>query len=440
MEVKSFEKKEKNTAELTVQASPEEFEAAVNKAYIRNRGRIAIPGFRKGKAPRKIIENMYGAEVFYEEAINIICPDALSYGTEDQNIRAVGQTGVMDFNVEDDKSLVVKFLVSLYPEIELKQYKGISAPKQAVRILKKDIDAEIQRVREQNARIQTVDREAKNGDIVTIDFDGYVDGTAFDGGKAENYDLELGSGSFIPGFEDQLVGVKAGDTPDVNVTFPESYRPPLNGKDAVFKIVVRAVKEKILPDLDDEFAKDVAEFDTLAEYTADVKEHLTERRKATADREFEEAVMQKLVENVEGDIPDAMIDDAINQTIENYSFNLAQQNMNFDQYLSMMGTDLAGFKASMRPSAERQIKSDLALEKIAELENLAITDERVEEEYKNLSEGYGVDIDVVKRTVTEDAIKDQLKADAARDLVISSAVVEKKKAEKKDDSTSEEAE
>ena len=432
MNVKEFEKKEKNTAELTVEVSPEEFEAAVNKAYLKNRGRIAVPGFRKGKAPRKIIENLYGAGVFYEDAVEDVYPDALRTGVEQEKIDMVGRPSILDFNIGEDKSLTIKFLVSLYPAVTIGQYKGIAAPKAAVRVLKKDVDREIERVREQSARIQTVDREAKSGDIANINFEGFVDGEAFEGGKGDNVDLELGAGQFIPGFEDQVIGARAGDSIDVNVTFPTEYVKELAGKDATFKVTVNEVKEKILPELDDEFAKDVSEFDTMAEYIASVKEKLSESRKADAQRTFEEAVINRLVELVECEIPDAMIEEQVDTMVNNFRYNLASQGMELEQYMSMLGMNMELFRQETRPTAEKQIKVDLAFEEIARQEDFQITDEQVEEEYKRLSENYGVDVDAVKKAVTEDSVKTGLKLEAARKLVIDSAVAEKKEKKSED--------
>ena len=438
MNVKEFEKKEKNTAELTMLISPEEFEDAVNKAYLKNRGRISVPGFRKGKAPRKIIESMYGIGVFYEDAVEALYPEALRSGVEQENITTVGRPSVLDFNIGEDKSLTIKYLVSLYPEVTLGQYKGIAAPKPTVRVLKKDVDREIEKVREQNARIQVVDRVGKAGDIANIDFDGYVDGEQFEGGKADGVDLELGSGQFIPGFEDQVIGSKAGDHIDVKVTFPQEYAKELAGKEAVFKVTVNEIKEKILPDLDDEFAKDVSDFDTLAEYSADIKEHITEERKADAQRAFEEVVLSRLVDNVQCDVPEAMIDEQVESMMNNFRYNLASQGIELEQYFNMMGMDLELFKKESRPTAEKEIKADLAFEAIAKQEDFEITDDAIEAEYNRLAENYHVDIDAIKKAVDVDSVRTGLKIQAARDLVFSSAVAEKK--EKKTEDKSENSE
>ena len=431
MNVKEFEKKEKNTAELTVVTTPEEFEAAVQKAYIKNRGRINVPGFRKGKAPRRMIESMYGAGIFYEDAGEALAPEALDAGIREKELDTVGRPSILDFNIGEDKSLTLKFRVSLYPEVKVSKYKGIAAPKMAVRVTKKDVDREIESARQRNARIESVDRAAKNGDIVNIDFEGFIDGVAFDGGKGEGHDLELGSGQFIPGFEDQLIGAKAGDQVDVNVTFPENYAPELASKAATFKVKVNEVKVKELPELDDEFAKDVSEFDTLEEYSASVKEELSERKREEAQRAFEEVVMSRLTDNVECEIPDDMVEEHLDSMLNNFRYNLARQGMELEQYFSMMGMSVETFRQETRPTAEKQIKLDLAFEHIAKTEDFPVSDEDVENEYKRLADEYHMGVDEVKRAVTADSVKTGLKLEKAKKLVLDTAVAEKK--EKKSD-------
>ncbi len=426
MNVKEFEKKEKNTAELTVLVDAGEFEAAVQRAYLKDRNRIQIPGFRKGKAPRKMIESIYGAGVFYEDAVEAVAPEALDAGIREKELETVGRPSIVDFNIGDDKTLTLKFLVSLYPEVKLEGYKGIAAPKMAVRVTKKDVDREIERVRERNARIEAVERKAGNGDIVNIDFEGFVDGKAFDGGKGEGHDLELGSGTFIPGFEEQLVGKSAGEDCEVNVTFPEAYTPELAKKDATFKVHVNEVKAKELPALDDEFAKDVSEFDTLDEYTASVKEELSAHKREEAQKGFEEVVFSRLTDKVEAEIPDAMVEEHLDQMISNFRYNLAQQGMQLEQYFSMMGMDVAAFRNDMRSTAEKQIKLDLAFEHIAKVEDFPVSDEDVEQEYQRLADEYHMKAEEVKRAVTADSVKTGLKLERARKLVLDTAVAEKK--------------
>ncbi len=426
MNVKEFEKKEKNTAELTVVAAPEEFDAAVQKAYLKGRGRIQIPGFRKGKAPRKMIEAMYGQGVFYEDAVEALAPEALDAGIKEKELSTVGRPSILDFSIGGDKSLSIKFLVSLYPEVTVEGYRGIEAPKPEVNVTDADVERELQSVRQRNARIETAERPAQNGDIVTIDFEGFMDGVPFEGGKGENHDLELGSGQFIPGFEEQLVGKSAGEECEVNVTFPEAYAPELAGKDATFKVTVHEVKSKELPELDDEFAKDVSEYDTLEEYKASVRDEITEQRRGDAQSAFEDVVLSRLTDKVEGEIPDAMIDDQVEQMMSNFRYNLASQGWEMDQYFQMMGMSAEDFRRNSRPTAEKQIKLDLAYEYIAKTEDFPVSDEDVENEYQRLADQYKMGLDEVKRAITADSVKTGLKLERAKSLVLDTAVVEKK--------------
>ncbi|MBQ4381673.1 MAG: trigger factor [Oscillospiraceae bacterium] len=432
MLVKDYEKKEKSTAELTVEFTPEEFEAAVNKAYLKGRGRISIPGFRKGKAPRRIIEAMYGTGAFYEDAVEELYPTALENAVKEKNLAIVGRPSVTDMSVGEDKSLTLKFLVSLYPEVKVEGYKGIAAPKPAVTVSDADIDRELGKVREQNAREETVEREARSGDIANIDFVGYMDGKPFEGGKGEDYDLELGSGTFIPGFEDQIVGHSVGDEFDVNVTFPEAYAPELAGKDATFKVTLKGVKMKELPELDDEFAKDVSEFDTLDEYKASIRKDLEKKRADEADRAFRDVVISRLVDKVEGEVPDAMVEEHLDQMVGNFRYNLSAQGMELEHYLSMMGMDEKALRDELRFNAEKEVKSDLAMEYIAKQESFEVSDEDVEAEYERLGKEYSMDVDSVKKAISADSIKTGLKLDKAKELVLSTAVEEKKETEDKE--------
>ena len=432
MNVKNVEKKEKSTAEITVEVSAERFEQAIDAAYKKNRSQIAIPGFRKGKAPRKIIENMYGASIFYEDAIEIVAPEAITFAANDKELDIVGRPSIVDVDISEEKVLTLKFLVALYPEVTVGEYKGLSAPKTTVKVLKKEIDEEVETIRKRNARIQEVERAAKSGDTANIDFEGFVDGVAFSGGKGEKYDLVLGSGTFIPGFEDQVIGMTAGEEKDVNVTFPEQYAPELAGKDATFKVKVNAVKESILPELDDEFAKDVSEFDTLEEYKASVKEQISERKKAQAESEYKTAIMEKLTDITEAEIPDEMIDERVEYVIRDYENNLQAQGATLDMYLQMMGMERSAFEASLRPTAEKNIKLDLAVTKIAELENVEVSDEDCEAELKKMADQYGMEIDTLKKYITTDALRAQLKSQKVEDIVMGAAKVEKKTAKKKE--------
>ncbi len=432
MNVKSFEKKEKSTAQLVVEATAEEFEQAVAKAYLKDRGRIMVPGFRKGKAPRKIIENMYGTSVFYETALDILIPDALNYAMEQEKVDLVGTPSVMDmeFGEGEDKTVTLTFLVSVYPSLELGEYKGIKAVKPVAEVTEADIDAEVEAARKKNTRFQAVDRPAANGDTANIDYKGCVNGVAFEGGTDSDYDLVLGSGNFIPGFEEQVVGMTAGEEKDINVTFPEQYAPQLAGKDAVFTVKVNEVREAILPDLDDEFAKDVSEFDTLAEYRDSIKEMLIKRKESAAQGEFETAVMNALIDNFKGDIPDVMIEERVNYTVNDYERNFKAQGIDFSKYLEMIGTTMTQYKNDMRASAERQIRSDLIFERIAKEEQFEITDEDMEAEYAEIAAQYDVDVDTVKKSLNADMVKNNINMKKAQKLVFDNAVAEKPKAKR----------
>lgn len=438
MNVKNIEKKEKNTAEITVEITAEEFDKAVNAAYLKNRTKINIPGFRKGKAPRKMIEKMYGESVFFEDALDALYPEAYTFAIVTEKIEAVSQPTLLDVNIGDDKTVTIKYSVALYPEVKIGEYKGIEAAKPAVRVLKSEVEEELERVRKRNARVQTADREAKMGDIVNIDFEGFKDGVPFEGGKDTAYDLTLGSGYFVPGFEEQLVGAKAGDEKEVNITFPENYTEELAGKDVVFKVKVNEVKESILPDLDDEFAKDVSEFDTLDEYKASLKTEISTRKKAAAENTFKENVMSKLIESMECDIPQGMIDERVDSTIENYNYRLQEQGMTFESYIQMLGMEIDAFREMAAKSATRELQEEIALDKIAELEAIEIPVNDIEAEYKKLAEQYNIDVDEVKKGINADTIIMVLRRDKAADILYSSAVVEKKKAKKEETASSDE--
>ncbi len=441
MILKSVEKKEKNSTQFTVEFSAAEFEAAVGLAYKKRKGGIAIPGFRKGKAPRKLIESMYGAEVFYDDAVEIMYPDGYDFAIADANLKVVGRPSVVDFDISEEKVVSITYAVDLYPEITLGEYKGLSAPKSTVKVLKKDVEEQLEAIRKRNARIETVDRPAKMGDTANIDFEGFLEGVAFDGGKGENFDLELGSNQFVPGFEEQVVGMSAGEEKDLDITFPERYSPDLAGKAVVFKVKVNEVKESILPELDDEFAKDVSEFDTLEQFKENIKEGITARKKADVDRAFKSAILGKVIDGAECEIPDSMVQERIDTAIETYNYNLASQGMTFEDYAEMMGMDMEGFRKNAEPSTIRELKAELAMEKIAEIENLVPSVEQVEAEYKVIAATYGVEDAEAKKYIKKESVIQQLKVRMAEDLIYSSAVAEKKKsAPKKAKEPKEEAE
>lgn len=438
MNVKSVEK-ENGKAKVVVEIDKAEFEQALNKAYAKCRKDIILPGFRKGKAPRKMVESMYGATVFYEDAVNEIFPDIYTKAIVEQELKAVGSPSVSNMDTPDEGGVVLTIETELYPEVTLGQYKGLEVPKHEVKVEESEVDAEVGRMAERNARIETVDRAAANGDTVVIDFEGFVDDKPFQGGKAEDYSLTLGSGSFIPGFEDALVGAVAGEERDVNVTFPEDYSAKeLAGKPAVFKCKVHEVKESIKPELDDEFAKDVSEFDTLDALKDDIRTRFTKSRTEQNDRAFESAAVQMAAANMTCSIPACMIDEQVDHQIEQFAYQLQSQGMKMEDYVKMVGGDLSSLRASMRPMAEQTVRSDILLSEIAHAENLEVTDEEVEEELKKLAEQYQMELDKVKAAVDTAAVKSDLMGRKAAKLITDSAVAVAPTEEKKeDDATSE---
>ena len=421
MTVKSCEKLEKSRVALTIETSAEEFEAAVNKAYLKMRGKINVPGFRVGKAPRKIIEKMYGAEVFYEEAVNIILPDAYEAAVKEQELEVVGYPQVELESCTKD-GVVFKCTVAVYPEVKLGQYKGLEAPKAEVKVAAADVNARLKEMADRNSRLVSVERAVKKGDTADIDFEGFDNGVAFDGGKGENFDLEIGSGSFVPGFEDQLIGMKAGEEKDIDITFPENYTPELAGKPVVFHVKVNEVKEKQVPAIDDEFAKDVSEFDTLKDLKADIKKKLTAERTESAQRAFEDVLMAKVAEGIEADIPEEMVELQAERMMEQFKQQLASQGIPFDQYLKMTNTAEADFRKQAQGPAADQVKMDLAVEAIIKAEGLEASDEDVESEMKSVAEKYGMDLDTVKKYLRPEDVKEQVIREKVVKLVADSAV------------------
>ena len=421
MTVKSCEKLEKSRVALTIEASAEEFEAAVNKAYLKMRGKINVPGFRVGKAPRKIIEKMYGEEVFYEEAVNIILPDAYEDAVKEQKLDVVGYPEVELESCTKD-GVVFKCTVAVYPEVKLGQYKGLEAPKAEVKVAAADVNARLKEMADRNSRLVSVERAVKKGDTADIDFEGFDNGVAFDGGKGENFDLEIGSGSFVPGFEEQLIGMKAGEEKDIDITFPENYAPELAGKPVVFHVKVNEVKVKEVPAVDDEFAKDVSEFDTLKELKADIKKKMTAERTEAAQRAFEDVLMAKVAEGVEAEIPHEMVELQAERMMEQFKQQLAAQGIPFDQYLKLTGTTEADFRKQSDGPAAEQVKMDLAVEAIIKAEGLEATDEDVENELKNVAEKYGMDLETVKKYLRPEDVKEQVIREKAVKVVADSAV------------------
>ena len=426
MNVKSKEKQENSAVELVIEVGAEEFEAAVDKVYRKNRKNISVPGFRKGHAPRKIIEGMYGSGVFYEDAIDELYPAAYAQAVEQEGLDPVAYPKVEV--VEAGKNgFTFKALVTVRPEYKIGTYKGLSASKEEVKITDEDVENELKPYIQRATRLVNVEREAKEGDTVLIDFEGFDNGVPFEGGKGENYALELGSHSFIPGFEEGVVGLKPGDEKDLDVTFPEDYTPELAGKPVVFKIKVHEVKEPQPPVLDDEFAKDVSDFDTLEEFKKDLGEKLKERREHAAEHAFEDAVMDALIENLEVELPQAMVDFRADQVIQDYAERFERQGIPFQQYLQMTGQTLESMREQGRGAAERQIKYEMALDAVAAAENMTVTDEELEAEYKSMAEQYSMEVDQVKAAAPADDVKTTLLRRKALELVKAEAKAEKPK-------------
>lgn len=431
MNVKSVEKQEKSAVELVIEIGGEEFEAAVQKAYLKQRSKINVPGFRKGKAPRKIIEGMFGSGVFYEDAINELYPQAYADAVEQEKLDVVSWPNVEVLEAGKD-GLTFKATVTVRPEVKLGEYKGLTAEKEEVKITDEDIEGELKPYINRASRMVTVEREAQNGDTVVIDFEGFKDGVPFDGGKAEGHSLELGSGAFIPGFEDQLVGTKAGDEKDVNVTFPEEYHAEeLAGAPVVFKVKVHEVKEKQLPTVDDEFAKDVSEFDTLEAFKKDLADKLTERREAQAKRAFEAAIMEQVMDNMEVEIPDAMVAYETDQMVEDMARRIQAQGISFEQYMAMTGMTIDIVRAQAGAAALERVRRDLALGAVVAAENIEITDEDLEAEYKRLADEYHMELDQVKAAAPAEDVKKGLAVQKAEQVIYDSAKAGKAPAKKK---------
>ena len=433
MTVKSCEKLEKSQVALTIEVGAAEFEAAVEKAYQKMRRKINMPGFRPGKAPRKMIERMYGAEVFFEEAINIAFPEAYEAAVEQEKLQVVGYPAVEMVGEVTKDGFTFKATAPVYPEVTLGEYKGLKAEKPEVKVTAADVDERLKTLADRNTRLVSVDREAKSGDTAVIDFEGFLNGKPFEGGKGENHNLELGSGSFVPGFEDQVIGMKAGEEKDIDITFPENYHEDLAGKAVVFKVKVHEVKEKEVPEMDDEFAKDVSEFDTLKDLKADLKKKITEERQKDADRVFEENLMNQVAENITADIPDVMVENQARQYLDNFKAQISRQ-FPYEEYKKMTGMDDEKLLADAKEPALRQVKMDLAVAAIIKAENIEASDEDVEAEYKKMAEQFGMDVDMVKKYLVKEQVQDQLLSQKAVAVVVDSATAEKpKKAAKKEE-------
>jgi len=433
MTVKNVEKLEKSRVAVTVEVGAEEFEAAVAKAYAKARGKLSIPGFRPGKAPRKMIEKLYGAGVFYSDAVDIALPEAYTQAIGQSGLDVVGypEVEIVDDKI-DENGFTFKATVAVYPEVKLGEYKGLTAEKEEVKVSADDVKERLNEMAERNARLVSVDRKAKKGDIAVIDFEGFDNGEAFEGGKGENYELELGSGSFVPGFEDQVIGMKAGEEKDLDITFPEDYHKDLAGKKVVFHVKAKEIKCKELPKLDDDFAKDVSEYDTLKELKDSIKREITEQREQAAKFAVESSLMEKVAEGIECDIPDAMIEEQCARFLEDFKQRLQAQGIPYDQYCKMTNMNEQKFMEDGKEPATRQVRMDLAVNAIIKEENLDATDEEVEKQYTDLAEKYSMDVNELKKYLDPMSVRAQLIRDKAISVVVDSAKVEKKKAPKKE--------
>ncbi len=437
MELKNVEKQEKSIVELTIAVSAAEVEAGKQAAFKKNGKKMTVPGFRKGKAPRALIEKLYGEGVFLEDAINISYPEAYDKAVKEAAIEAIGPADIEMKEILEDGGYVFFARVPVQPEVAVSEYKGIEVEQDEVKVLAADVKAELERMAQRVARTETVERAAKKDDTVVIDFEGSIDGVPFEGGKGENHSLVLGSGSFIPGFEDQLIGAKADDEVDVTVDFPADYHAEeLAGKAAVFKCKVHTVQETVLPKIDDEFAKDVSETsETLDDLKKEVKERLTATRQEEADRQIEEQLLDAVVASLAADIPEVMVDNQIDTIVQDFAYRLQMQGMNVERYLQMTGMDSVAFRGMFREQADRQVKVRLALEKVADMENIEIDDATVAEEYTKLAENYGIDEEKVKSLVNAEALRGDLRISKALEVVKENAKITKKKtaAKKKSD-------
>ena len=440
MSLKSCEKVETNTYELKLTATAEEFEAAIAKAYAKTKGKFNVPGFRKGKAPRRFIEKLYGEGAFYDEALEIIYPELYEAAMEEAALAVVSSPYDLDVPTAGKEGLEIVFKVTVEPEVTVKKHKGLKAPKEKAVASDEEINSEIDRMLEQNSRISTVEgRACENGDTTVIDYEGFTDGKAFDGGKAEGHELEIGSGSFIPGFEEQIIGHNAGDEFDITVTFPTEYDASLAGKEAVFKIKLHELKKKEIPELSDEFVKEVNDkLNTVKELKEDVKSKILEHKEQEAQRQFENAVLDALCENTDGEIPDVMIERAIDDFVSDFEYRLKSQGMSLEMYMSYLGMDMKAFREQYRDNALNQVKLRLALKKIAELEGITVTEDEKAEEIKKYAEMYHMDEEAIKKAVPMADLEGDIIRRKSMDLVIDAATAEApkkapaKKAEKAD--------
>lgn len=425
MSLKATNNVETNKYELEIEISAEDFEAAIEKAYLKARKNIAMPGFRKGKAPRKLIEKEYGEQVFFEDAVNLLYAPVVNGAVEESGLELVTRPGVEVTEISKENGVKLKATCITKPEVEVKDYKGIEVEKVVNPVTDEDINKQLDALREKNVTVETVDdRAAENGDDVVIDFEGFKDDVAFEGGKAEDFTLSLGSGQFIPGFEDQIVGHNAGEDFDINVTFPDEYQvKELAGAPAVFKIKLKSISKKVMPELDDDMVKDSTEFDTVDEYKADVKKKLEEANEKHADSEVEAKIFDKVIENMTAEIPQVMFDNRVNEMISELEQRLAPQGISLDLYMQYTGQTIDTVKKAYAEQAEKQVKLRLALEKIAKLENIEVTEDELKAEFDKLAEAYKLDVDQIKQFIHDDDLKKDIAVGKAVDLIKDAAVI-----------------
>ena len=430
MQVKNIEKKG-NQATVVVEIDHELMESGVNKAYMKARKNILVPGFRKGKAPRKMIEALYGAHVFYEDGLEEIFGEVYDFAIAKQDFKAIGRPSLTDMQIADDNTVTLALTTDVYPEVTLGQYKGVEVEKGEATVTDAQIQAELDSMAQNVASTENVDRAAEMGDTANIDFEGFDNGVPFEGGKGENFDLKLGSGSFVPGFEEQIVGMNVGEEKDIDITFPEDYHKELAGKAVVFHVKLNKLTVTIVPQQDDEFAKDVSEFDTLDALKADIKAKALEKAQKQIDSSFENAAVEKAAENTTVDMPNALIEKELDVQMERFGYQLQMSGYSMEQYAKMMGGDLKTMREAFRPAAEKQAKISVTLEKIAEVENLTVSDEEIEEEFQSMAKQYEMEAAKIKEMVPVDELTESLKTRKAVKIIVDNAVAVAPKAEEK---------
>ena len=428
MNVKSIEKKGNETT-IVVEIDKELMEKGVNAAYLKQRKNIMLPGFRKGKAPRKMIESMYGAHVFYEDGLEEIFPEIYQFAVIDQDVKAIGRPNLTDMDISEDDIVTLTLTTEVYPEVTLGDYKGLEIEKAEAVVTDEQVAAELDRMAQNVASTETVERAAELGDTANIDFEGFLDGTPFAGGKGEGHDLKLGSNSFVPGFEEQVVGMSAGEEKDIDITFPEDYHAELAGKAVVFHVKCNKVTATNVPALDDEFAKDVSEFETLEELKADIRAKALENAQKQIDNAFEQACVDKAAENCTVDMPKALVESELDNQMERFAYQLQMSGYSVEQYAKMMGGDMSTMRNAFRPAAEKQAKANVTLEKIIEVEGITVSEEEVEAEYASMAEQYGLELDKIKGMVAAEEIQTSLKSRKAVKVIVDSAVAVAPKAE-----------